>query len=147
MSYALVSVKQGLGGVNIHDGPDGDIIDAIEPHGVYIQTVGTPVIVKRGIPWREVTYSRPHQKPERGWLSERCVDIHWQTFKGTVHEAQEEHLKSVSFPRQPPDIPHFDGMPECEPIIRPIPRGMWLVLGLATLCVLGVLFKAYWHIP
>lgn len=146
MSYALVRVKQGLGGLNVRDAPDGNIIDAIEPHGVHIQTVGLPMIMKNGRDWVEVTYTRPRMKPERGWIAEHCVHIDWQTLKGTVHEAQEDYLQSVKFPKAPPDIPKFDR--ECMPEIGPIiPRGLWVVFGLALLCVLGVLFKAFLHIP
>jgi hypothetical protein len=146
MKYVL-QVKKGLGGLNIHKDPDGKIIDAIEP-SVWLQWVGTPEVPLGLTTWIEVTYSRPRGLQQRGWIAKHLVDFHRDRLfreNVTVHEHQEEYRKSVSFPK-PPDIPRIE-LPECGPIIPAIPRGLWIVFGLAVLCVFGLLFKAFLHIP
>jgi hypothetical protein len=144
MSYALARIKKGVGGLNVYSGPGGDKNlwrDAIEPHGVYIQTVGMPMVRLRGVDWVEVMYQRPSSKPERGWVAEHCLDIDWQTFKGTVHEAQVEYEKSVSFPK-PPDTPRIDLREFVPPRYGP---GFWLTVGFGALLAVIFLAKLYFH--
>jgi hypothetical protein len=151
MNYAIVQVKEGLDGLNVHAHPGSmPPIDAIEPD-VWMQYVGTPTVAEGLTTWMEVTYARakPHDgKLCRGWVARHLVEIvkdKMFTENLSVHDRQVEYENSVSFPKAPnsTDLPVIDLEEFLFPSLFTPER---IIIGIYALLVSAIFCLFFWSL-